>query len=469
MFKKLLSLLLCMIIICGMSLSVLAAPRIPVYKVGNVLYFLDKSSGTITGFAGDPQDLIVPETLGGYKVLAIGSGAFRGSQTLRTLSIPDGISIISSNAFAACTNLTSVEIGSGVTYIGSNAFGGCTSLSNVYFKGSLDNIEPDAFSGTQWITNSTEEFVILGGTTLLKYNGTQAVVRIPESVKSIGPEAFSHNDYVREIILPQSLERIGENAFVACTMLESINIPPTVLYIGTGAFDGTKWLDNQLSPFVCVNGILIAYTGLDSHITLPDGITGIGGGAFMSNSHIVSVKIPDSVIYIDTLAFASCENLISVNIPDSVEWIDEFSFSACPRLTLFGRENAYSHKYAQNMGINFSTEVYVTCNGQEIEFNSAPPVIYYERTFIPIRPVMESLGWSVLWNAEDKSVTCTFENKTLVVLPDGTISVNGEKLPELAPPIYVNGCSLVSSRVIASAIGAEVFWDAQLRTADFRF
>ena len=469
MFKKLLTFILCVIIILSMALPALAAPRIPVYKVGNVLYFLDKSSGTITGFAGDPQDLIIPETLGGYKVLSIGSGAFSGSQTLRTLSIPDGISIISSHAFSNCPNLTSVEIGSGVSYIGSNAFGGCSSLERVYFKGSLENIEPDAFLGTPWVTNSNEEFVILGGTTLLKYNGTQPIVKVPETVKSIGPEAFSHNEYVREIILPQNLERIGENAFVACSNLETVNIAKTVLYIGTGAFDGTKWLNTQESPFVCVNGILIAYTGIDSHITIPDGVTGIGGGAFMSNSHIISVKIPDSIIYIDTLAFASCTNLISVNIPDSVEWIDELSFSMCPRLTLFGRENAYSHRFAQNMDINFSTEVYVTCNGKEIEFNSAPPVIYYERTFIPIRPVMESLGWFVSWNSADKSVVCTFGDKRLVVLPDGTISVNGETLPGLAPPIYVNGSSLVSSRVIASAIGAEVVWDAQSRTADFRF
>ena len=41
-----------LLIIFAFQVQAFAAPRIPVYKVGNVLYFFDKSSGTITGFAG---------------------------------------------------------------------------------------------------------------------------------------------------------------------------------------------------------------------------------------------------------------------------------------------------------------------------------------------------------------------------------------------------------------------------------
>ena len=84
-FKLAITLLLVIII---SQLSVLAAPRIPVYKVGNVLYFFDKSSKTIPGFAGEPKDIVIPLNLGGYNVVSIGSRAFAGSPTLTTVSVP---------------------------------------------------------------------------------------------------------------------------------------------------------------------------------------------------------------------------------------------------------------------------------------------------------------------------------------------------------------------------------------------
>ena len=124
-----------------------AAPRIPVYKVGNVLFFLDKSSGTITGFAGDPKDLVIPTTLGGYNVVSVGAGAFSGSSTLETLSIPEGISTISASAFESCPNLKSVTIASSVSYIGSRAFAESEKLQRVEIPESVNSIAGDAFTG----------------------------------------------------------------------------------------------------------------------------------------------------------------------------------------------------------------------------------------------------------------------------------------------------------------------------------
>ncbi len=469
MLKKCISLLLSLIIVFSFTLCAFGAPRIPVYKVGNVLYFLDRDSGTITGFAGDPTDLFIPDSLGGYKINSIGSGAFRGSSTLNTLYIPGSISSISQNAFSECHNLKSVEIGAGVSYIGSRAFGDCSSLSNVIFGGTVATIESDAFIGTSWIPNTNDEFVVLGGTTLYKYNGNKESVTVPSYIKTIGASCFSHNEYVKEIILPEGLTKIGDNAFLGCSQLEKIEIPKTVSHIGIGSFDATKWLKDQPSDYVVINGILVSYTGIEKKVSVPEGITGIGSGAFMANSHIVSVKIPQNVYYIDTMAFSDCDNLISVNIPDTVAWIDDFAFSGCDKLTLFGRENNYSHKYAQSMKINFSPLVYVTANGKAIDFPLAPPVIHNEKTYVPIRPVMESLGWTVMYNSETKGVFCALGEREVTIFPDGSFWVNGVKKDATTPIIYINGCSLVSSRIIASIIGAEVLWSEETRTADFRF
>ena len=263
--KVLISIILVLII---SQASVLAAPRIPVYKVGNVYYFLDKATGTITGFAGEPVDVIIPTSLGGFKVTSVGPRAFAECPSLSTLSIPDGITLISAEAFASCPNLKSVEIGPSVSYIGSRAFANCENLGNVMFLGFLGNdaIASDAFYNTAWLGTSSQEFVIFGGTILLKYNGTSEKVVVPEGVREIAESAFSYNSTVKEVILPSTLEKIGDNAFVHCYSLEKINIPASVSHIGAGAFDDTIWMYNQPSDFVHINGILISYKGNEKHM-----------------------------------------------------------------------------------------------------------------------------------------------------------------------------------------------------------
>ena len=451
-----------------MQVSVFAAPRIPVYKVGNVLYFLDKASGTITGFAGDPKDLVIPTNLGGYNVVSIGTGAFSGSTTLETLSVPEGIATISANAFASCPNLTSVEIGAGVSYIGTRAFADCPKLTNVTFRGNVGTIEPSAFENSSWISGTSTEFVILG-TTLLKYNGTSETITVPDGVKSIAASAFSYNTTVKKIVLPTGLEKIGDNAFVHCYSLSDVDIPSTVSHIGAGAFDDTIWMQKQQGEFVIVNGILIAYKGASAHIELPDGITAIGAGAFMANTDLLSVHLPKSVVYIDSMAFGGCSSLLVLNVPRSVEWIDEYAFAGCVNLTIYGRTDSYAQNYAAYMEMPFSTEVYVAYNGEKVYFDKVVPIIYYERTFLPLRALMEMMGFTVTWESSTGIVTCIRNNRVVTVSPEGTIVVDGVTSPTVAPPININGSNLVSARVIAEAVDAEVIWNDGKRTVEITY
>ena len=466
--KKLRVVAIMLILIFCVQSFAFAAPRIPVYKVGNVLFFLDKSSGTITGFAGDPKELTIPLTLGGYKVVSIGSGAFSGSDTLHTLCIPDGISTIAANAFSNCPNLTSVEIGSTVSYIGSRAFAGCTSLSNVVLKGTPSTIEPDAFQDSSWINSTSADFVILGDT-LFKYNGTAENVIIPDGIKSIASSAFAYNTNIKSVTLPDGLVEVGANAFVHCYNLSDIKIPLSLSHIGAGAFDDTIWMSLQNSEFVIVNGILIACNSSSRHIELPDGITAIGAGAFMANDELLSVHLPKSVVYIDSMAFGGCTSLLQINIPRNVEWIDEYAFSSCAKLTLYGRLDSYAQSYAEYMEMPFSTEVYVSYNGNAVHFDKAVPIIRGERTYLPLRSLMEMMGFTVEWSADTGLVTCTKNGRIVTVSPAGEIIVDGTLSPTIAPPINVNGSNLVSARVIAEAVDARVDWNNSTRTVEINY
>ncbi len=466
--KKLRIISILLVILLMTQFAGFAAPRIPVYKVGNVLFFLDKSTGTITGFAGDPKDLVIPTSLGGYAVVSIGAGAFMGSTTLETLSIPEGISTISSKAFASCPNLASVEIGASVSYIGSKAFADCGRLSNVMFKGNISNIEPDAFENSSWVSGQSSEFVVLG-TTLLKYNGKDEVVTIPDGIKTIAANAFAYNTTIKRVNFPSSLEKIGDNAFVHCYFLRDVKVPTSVSHIGAGAFDDTEWLNTYDSDLIVINGILIAYKGADENVELPEGVTAIGAGAFMANEEILSVHLPDSVLYIDSMAFGGCTSLLQINIPRSVAWIDEYSFAGCRNLTIYGRIGSYGESYATYMEMPFSSEVYVSYNGEKVYFDKVVPIIYYERTYLPLRALMELMGFTVTWDASTQIVTCIKDERVVTVTPDGIITVNGKVSPTVAAPINVRGSNLVSARVIAEAVDAEVVWNASIRTVEITY
>ncbi len=463
--KKLKLISVFLIIILMMQMCAVAAPRIPVYKVGNVLFFLDKASGTITGFAGDPRDLVIPTSLGGYNVVSIGTGAFSGSTTLNTLTIPDGISTVSANAFASCPNLKSVTVAATVSYIGSRAFADCPSLESVSFAGMPATVEPNAFDNSSWITSSSADLLILGDT-LLRYSGAAESVTVPDGVKSIAANAFAYNEHIKSVYLPESLQKIGDNAFVHCYNLETISIPKTVSHIGAGAFDDTVWIASMQGDTVTVNGILISYRGSESHVEIPDGVTAIGAGAFMANPSLLSVHLPESIVYIDAMAFGGCDNLLLVNIPDSVEWIDEYAFAGCKKITLYVTNGAYSYSYATYMEVPYSSEVYVSCNGKKVYFDNVVPVIKDSSTYLPLRTLMETMGYKVSWEKETGMITCIKGRRTVTISPSGEITIDGEVSPTVAKPISINGSNIIPVRAIAEAVDAEVNWDKSTRTVE---
>ena len=68
-------------------------------------------------------------------------------------------------------------------------------------------------------------------------------------------------------------------------------------------------------------------------MTIPDGVTFIGGYTFYACSNLSSVSIGKGVGYIDYAAFLDCYRLTSITIPDSVTSIGDVAFSGCSSLS----------------------------------------------------------------------------------------------------------------------------------------
>ena len=57
---------------------------------------------------------------------------------------------------------------------------------------------------------------------LLKYEGTDSVVVIPEEVEKIGERAFVGNKVITEVTMPDTIVSIGKDAFEECIKLKTV-------------------------------------------------------------------------------------------------------------------------------------------------------------------------------------------------------------------------------------------------------
>lgn len=75
----------------------------------------------------------------------LGFGAFQGCTELKSLTVSDGLTVISEQAFYGCEKLDEVNLSASVTTIGDYAFGNCTALGSVTIPATVTAISADAF------------------------------------------------------------------------------------------------------------------------------------------------------------------------------------------------------------------------------------------------------------------------------------------------------------------------------------
>ena len=153
-----------------------------------------------------------------------------------------------------------------------------------------------------WSTKKLED----GTLEITSYKGTDTTVSVPAvigktAVTAIGKKALSP---LASRLTPEQ-KRVRET-------LESVTIPKGVTEIGGSAFYG------------CAN--------LTS-VTIPEGVTEIGYSAFWGCANLTSVTIPESVKVIRWEAFKGCTSLTSVTIPEGVTEIGYSVFWGCKKLT----------------------------------------------------------------------------------------------------------------------------------------
>jgi hypothetical protein len=348
---------------------------------------------TLIGYLGTPVNVTIPNG-----VTSIGAGAFADCSSLSSVSIPNTVFNIGDNAFYWCINLTGVTIPDSVTIVGDEAFNGCFSLTEVTIGSGVTSIGGEVFADCTTLTNinvssSNPTYSSIDGvlfdehqTILMRYpSGLSGSYTVPDSVTSVGDEAFFQCMALTTVTIPSSVTTCGGDAFAGCTSLTTV--------------------------------------------TIPNSVTSIGFEAFYECTSLTDVTIGNGVTDIDDFAFEDCTNLTAVyfigNAPTAYA---PFSGDSAT-IYYFPGTTGWTSPFAGLPAVEIipaSPTLVATINNQQLtlHFTGSLNFPYILESATDLSP---PINWRpVTTNAADPNGNWTFTLKNILAVPQCFYRVSGQ-------------------------------------------
>ena len=431
----------------------------------------------ITGYTGYATALVIPSELDGYTVTSIGDFAFYYS-SLESITIPNRVTNIGNDAFASSFALSSITLPDSITRIGSYAFD-----QTAYFNDTDNWKNGVLYIGKYCVASSydVETVQISAGTELIAdavfgWRDSLTSITLPDSMTSIGEEAFNCCPFLATVTIPSNVTSIGDMAFYNCTSLTNFTvasgnsnyssengvlfnkdkttlvqypagksgayvIPGSVTTIGENAFYGCTSLTKVTIPNTVTSIEASAFESCSAltSVTIPTGINRIEDYAFAWCGSLKSVTIPNSVISIGGYAFRGCRSLTSITIPNSVTSIGEYAFSGTS-ITALNLPNglqtieyqAFAYTPIESIRIPDSvTEMVYSFYGSDIQNVEMPDkLVSMERDFHNTPWYEAQADGSVYLGKMYYAYKGTASDNTQVVVKDGTLGVSGGAFAE---------------------------------------
>ena len=299
----------------------------------------------------------------------VSMNAFANASSLEEVVFPESMQSIGYEAFLNCVNLKSVSIPAKVGSIMWNSFDGCSNLERIDVAPDNQNYYSDSY-GVVYTKDKTMLLIapqglagsyrILEGTTSLggvydypytndfgdtyTYRGTyyglrscakMTEVQIPDSVVSIGTQAFWNCDGLKAVQIPDTVTELGQMAFTSCEAMEQIQIGAGITFIQDEAFTNCSALTEIFIPGtveIIGNNAFSNCFALEK-VVMGDGITSVRWLAFFNCPNLKEVHLSSTLTVISDELFNSCSSLESITIPASVTVVGESAFTDCMNLT----------------------------------------------------------------------------------------------------------------------------------------
>ncbi|MBP3401657.1 MAG: leucine-rich repeat protein [Clostridia bacterium] len=270
---------------------------------------------------------------------------FIGDNTIKKVTLSEGIERIGPYAFANMTALETVVLPSTLETIDYGAFLGCTSLKKIEGIENVKFINQSAFQGCAITGTLNLDRAVAIANFAFAENPAITKVNLPATLQSLGAYAFGNNTKLESVNIKAEKIKLGQYAFTDCTSLKSISINASV--IPAGAFNQCTSLKSVtlgkdvsvISEYAFRGTIIDKFTVASGNTTF----VSKDGGSYLTNAagdQILLVApaktefiLNDSKITsIGNAAFSGSDKLIKVSIP-SVTSVGDFAFSECDCLT----------------------------------------------------------------------------------------------------------------------------------------
>ncbi len=311
-------------------------------QVGDLYYSVSGNSASVVAVSSTSlTSVVIPNTVNisgtDYPVTSIESYVFSELTDLEEVVLGDNITYVGSYAFQRCTSLSTVTFGKALTSVGAYAFNGCTSFTTAIINSThVGNYYNAWFSHADALSNVTfgDTVQTIEGKAFYQCFAITSIV-LPDSVTSIGMQAFQMCTSLSSVTLGNSVTTIGNSAFGGCTSLTSISLPDSVTSLGTSVFGSCYalsevTLSNNLPDLK--DSSFQKCTSLTS-ISIPDSVTVMGQKVFQECSNLRTVELSNNLTSIPQMAFYLCTSLQSIFIPQSVTSIGTYAFQGCTALS----------------------------------------------------------------------------------------------------------------------------------------
>ena len=265
----------------------------------------------------------------------VGDKAFYGNTALKSVTLPDEMEYIGDYAFAGCSSLTEFRFPYGITEIPEGVLGAysatgtwtnCKNLKTVYVPETVTVIDYRAF----YKCSQLKSVVFEGESELTRiadsaFSGCSLIenINLPESLTTIESHAFEGTASLKNIFIPKNVTSIGYEAYRGASALENIAVhTDNTVYKSAG---------NMLVEKASGKAIL----GCNSSVILGSGVTEIATSAFVGAHFATPLAIPASV-GIASGAFVGCSGEVILLHAEGTALSS--GFTGCSELVFYARE-----------------------------------------------------------------------------------------------------------------------------------